>query len=140
MNRFLIALLASVALMGCTAPADLEFENARVRALIPGQDKTVAYVDLHNHTEAPMVLVGAESTNVRAIEIHTTRLQDGVMRMRRLNEVTIPARDTIHFQPGGRHLMLFGVKSLGSELDIQLRFADGGSRTITFRQIAIGAK
>lgn len=140
MSRFLTTLVLSAALIGCASPTDLEFENARVRALIPGQDKTVAYVDVHNHTEAPMVLVGAESTNVRAIEIHTTSLQDGVMRMRRLTDVTIPAGETIHFQPGARHMMLFGVKSLGPELDIQLRFADGSSRTTTFRQIAIGAK
>lgn len=136
----LALLLTILTLSACSSPADLTFENARVRALIPGQDKTAAYLEVHNGTKAPAILIGAGADDVRAIEIHTTRMEDGVMRMRRLEEVTIPPGETVRFQPGGRHLMLFGVTSLGPQLDVQLLFADGSSRRVRFEQIAIQAQ
>ncbi len=136
-----IALLAGVAVLaGCAEPAAITVENARVRALIPGQDKTVAYMTVRNATEEPATLTAARSEAVRAIEIHTTRMEDGVMRMRRLKTVEIPAGTTVAFQPGGRHLMLFGVTSLPAELSIQLEFADGDVLPVPFEQIEIGGQ
>jgi copper(I)-binding protein len=152
----LAALLSTAFLTGCAEPTgisagsaiqtetgtetDIEIDNARVRSLIPGQDKTVAYLELRNATPKPMTLIGARSAEVRAIEIHTTRMDDGVMRMRRLKTVEIPPGETVHFQPGGRHLMLFGVTSLDSELLIELEFADGTVHETLFKRIAIGSQ
>jgi copper(I)-binding protein len=132
---FLVAILG-----GCAQPAGLVVENARVRSLVPGQDKTVAYMDVHNGTSTAMTLTAARAAEVRTIEFHTTRMDDGVMRMRRLKSVEVPPGGTIQFQPGGRHLMLFGVTSLPSELRIQLEFDDGTVREIPFERIAIGAR
>jgi len=134
----LLILLACLG--GCAQPAGLAVENARVRELIPGQDKTVAYLDVRNDTKTSMTLTAARAADVRAIEIHTTRMDDGVMRMRRLKSVEIPPGETIEFQPGGRHLMLFGVTSLPSELRIQLEFGDGTVREIPFERIPVGSR
>jgi copper(I)-binding protein len=122
----------------CSPAPEIAIENARVRALIPGQDKTVAYMDVQNRTAGAVTLVGASSASVRAMEIHTTRMDDGVMRMRRLKTVEVPAGETVRFEPGGRHLMLFGVESLDPELLVQLEFSDGTTRAVTFAQIAPG--
>lgn len=128
------------ALTGCSPAERVEIDNARVRALIPGQDKTVAYLDVHNGTRTPVTLVDAVSPKVRTIEFHTTRMEDGIMRMRRLEEVIVAPGETIHFQPGGRHLMLFGVRSLSQVLEIELRFADDTTIEVSFEKIAIGAQ
>ena len=111
-----------------------------MRALIPGQDKTVAYMDVSNRTTSAITLVGASADSARTIEIHTTRMDDGVMRMRRLQEVVIPAGETVRFEPGGRHLMLFGVTSLDAELPVRLEFADGSVREENFERIAVRAQ
>ena len=134
----LCAVLLSLA--GCSAPDDVLIDNARVRALITGQDKTVAYMDVQNRTDTILTLTGASSEAVRTIEIHTTRMDDGVMRMRRLKTVDIPPGETIRFEPGGRHLMLFGVKSLGEALPVRLEFADGANREVVFSRIAVGGQ
>ncbi len=132
-------LLGLLLLFGaCTPAPEILIENARVRALIPGQDKTVAYMDVQNRTPSAVTLVGASSEAVRAMEIHTTRMDDGMMRMRRLQQVEIPAGETVRFETGGRHLMLFGVKSLDPELVVELEFADGSTQSVTFEQIAPG--
>lgn len=138
--RFALAASLVTALAACGSPQGPQVDNARVRALITGQDKTVAYMDVSNPTAAAITLVGASAASVRAMEIHTTRMDDGVMRMRRLQSVEIPAGETIRFEPGGRHLMLFGVKSLEATLPVQLEFADGSVVEVTFERIAPGAQ
>ena len=122
----------------CSPAPEIAIENARVRALIPGQDKTVAYMDVQNRTARAVTLVGASAASVRAMEIHTTRMDNGVMRMRRLKSVEVPAGKKVRFEPGGRHLMLFGVESLDGELLVQLEFSDGTTRGATFALIAPG--
>ena len=118
----------------------LQVTNARVRALIPGQDKTAGYLQITNLNTEPVVLVRAESDSIRAIEFHTTYLDGDVMRMRRLQEVTIEPGSTSTFQPGGHHMMLFGVRSLGATVDIRLLTADGRSLTVSFERIALFEK
>ena len=93
---------------------------------------------MQNRTASAFTLIGASSASVRAIEIHTTLMDDGVMRMRRLQSVAVPAGETVRFEPGGRHLMLFGVDTLEPELLVQLEFSDGTTRAVTFEQIAPG--
>ena len=124
----------------CSPTPEIAIDNPRVRALIPGQDKTVAYMDVHNRTTAAITRTGASAGSARAIEIHTTQMDDGVMRMRRLREVEIPAGATVRFEPGGRHLMLFGVNSLDPALKVQLEFLDGSVQDVTFARIDPGAQ
>jgi copper(I)-binding protein len=132
------ALAILVLLGGCAEPPPVTVEDARVRALIPGQDKTAAYMTLRNHTNETLTLTAASAEQVRAIEFHTTRLDGGVMRMRRLPSVDVRAGEAVRFRPGGRHLMLFGVTSLPAELEIQLEFADGTRLMVPFEQVEIG--
>lgn len=115
----------------------LAISDARVRALIPGQDTTAGYFDATNVSAAAVVLVGAESPAARAIEFHTTIRDGEIVRMRRLSEVRIEPGATIHFQPGGHHLMLFGVTSLHDETEIRLLTRDGTVVSASFRQVPI---
>ncbi|MGD8417836.1 MAG: copper chaperone PCu(A)C [Pseudomonadales bacterium] len=133
-------LIALICLTACSAASPLAVEDARVRALIPGQDKTVAYLNVHNPGRDAIVLVGAEAPHARAIEFHTTGREGDVMRMRRLSEVEIPPGGDVRFEPGGNHLMLFGVTSLEEHNDIRLIFADGRSQVVSFRRIAPGGQ
>jgi len=133
-----LLLIAMILVSGCGSRGALEADDARIRDLIPGQDKTVAYVTLHNQGDTPLTLIGAETDVARTVEIHSTRKDGDVMRMRRLERVDIPAGGTVRFEPGGHHLMLFGVRSLGDHCEIRLNFADGVSRPVTFERIGIG--
>jgi len=67
----LLLCLAGGALAGCgtepAATAPIEVTDARVRALIPGQDKTVGYFELTNNTTATLTLLSAEADAARAI-------------------------------------------------------------------------
>jgi len=57
---------------------------------------------------------------------HTHIHDNGVMRMRQLPALDIPAGDTVTLQPGGLHLMLFGLQPpLPAVLPLNLCFSDG---------------
>ena len=84
-------------LLGACAPAAtdesqliaggaLKVEGAYAKQPVPGTDKSVGYVRLTNLGDASVQLTGVTMTGVRAVEMHTTRNDDGVMRMRRLDE------------------------------------------------------
>jgi periplasmic copper chaperone A len=116
----------------------MQISDARVRAVIPGQDKTVGYFTARNNGDEALVLIGARSDAVRAIEMHVT-LRDGDMaRMRRLDEVVIEAGETVRFEPGGRHLMLFGATELETPVEIVLLQRDGAEVAVPFRVMTTG--
>jgi copper(I)-binding protein len=131
-------LLAAGGCSQATGGDGLEVIDARLRALIPGQDMTAGYFTLNNRGRAPITVVGAESDAARSIEMHTT-VQDGeVVRMRRLQEVVVPPGEAVRFEPGGRHLMLFGVSSLHDATEVVLLRKDGKRVVVSFETIPLG--
>jgi len=56
-------------------------------------------------------LVGVSSPSVRWIELHETSLMGSTARMKQRKEIEFPSRGELVFEPGGRHLMLFGISA-----------------------------
>ncbi len=99
-----------------------------IRAFIPGASSSVGYFTYHNQTTAPQTLVGAEVQGVGRVELHTHQHVDGVMKMRQLDKVTIAPTDSVTFESGGHHLMLFDPQENfkeGQKSALTLVFADG---------------
>ncbi len=121
------SLVVLVVMLGCGSqqPAGLMADNARVRSLIAGSDKTVGYVSFTNYSTDAVTLIGAHSDDIRTIEFHETTQIDGMMRMRRLTSMEIAADQSLLLQPGGKHLMLFGVKTLSATVSIEFTTATG---------------
>jgi copper(I)-binding protein len=134
----LVALLAVAAGCSPAPPEGLVIEDARVRAPAPGRDMTAGYFTARNTSTAAIVLVAASSPAARAVEMHVSEADGDMMRMRRLERVEIGAGETVRFEPGGRHLMLFGVSPPEDGLDIVFEHADGASSTAHFRTVSLG--
>ena len=127
-------------LAGCPAGptgAHIDVQDARVRQLLPGQTKTVAYADLTNNSPRPINLVSAHSDSARSIEIHQSTTHGDMVAMRRVESIVIPGEETVRLAPGGLHLMLFGVADLPPHIDIELFWADGQVVSIPFRRTSI---
>jgi copper(I)-binding protein len=69
-------------------------------------------------------LVGARSPVAGRIEIHTMAMEDGTMRMRKVDEILVPAGETVQLERGGDHLMMFDLEgfAVGEKHMIQLEF------------------
>lgn len=89
------------------AESDISISNAWARATAPGQKVAAAYMDLTSKEGA--TLVKAETSVAGIVEIHSMTMENDVMKMRMLNELTLSAGETVNLAPGGYHLMLFDL-------------------------------
>jgi len=83
--------------------------HAWVRATAPGQRVAGAYLEISS--AAPSRLVAASSPVAGSVEIHSMRLENGIMTMRQLESLELPAKQTVKLEPGGLHIMLLDLKS-----------------------------
>lgn len=108
--------VALICAMTCfPALADVLVTDATVRVLPPGVPNTAAYFVISNQSDADIHLVGASSDAAKTLELHNHVMQGEVMRMERQDEVHVAAGQTLTFQPGGLHVMMFGITSPLSE-------------------------
>ena len=106
--------------------AALVVANGHVRDTLPGQTVTAAYCDISNTTSEDAVLTGVSTPIASSVEIHETRNEAGIVRMRRLDRIVVPAGSTVHLRPGGKHLMLFDADTAGiHEAAFVFEFAAG---------------
>lgn len=56
-----------------------------------------------------VTLVSVTSDDVMRMEMHETVEEDGMAKMKTLEKALIPAGGTVKFEPGGKHLMIWGV-------------------------------
>ena len=82
-------------------------EDAYIRAIIPGQSVTAAYLTLKNESLASCRFVSVSADIAERAEFHSHMHADGVVRMRELKEIVIAQGEALEFRPGGLHLMLF---------------------------------
>ena len=109
MIRTLVAMLAFVAAASIALGAEpVVVRDAWVRATVPGQSVAGAYMDLTS--AQPAALVAAATAAAQKAELHTMAMDNGVMKMRPVAKIDLPARQTVTLEPGGLHVMLIGVK------------------------------
>ena len=105
--RFLL-LLASLMITGPVMALELSSE-AYSRPLPPGQSTAVVYLELHNNGSEDTRLTKVTSSLTQSAEFHRHIHEDGMMKMRKLSGVDVALGKILRFQPGGYHIMLFGV-------------------------------
>jgi len=107
--------------------------SSLIPMLPPGVRTGAAYLILRNTGSHQATLVSASSPAAASVELHTHVNDAGVMRMRQVNQIDIPAGQELDFRRAGYHLMLLSLKAplhAGERLSITLKFSDGGSRTV----------
>lgn len=96
-----------------------------------------AYLTVNNTGTVPDRLVGAVSEIAEQIEIHTHVNQEGLMKMVQLEQgAAIPSGEVVAFEPGGLHIMLFGLRSplkAGTEYHLTLQFESAGDLDVVVK-------
>lgn len=108
----------------------MEFQGAWIRAPLPGQTIAAGYCEIVNKGDAAVTLTGFDG-EVR-VELHETKLEQGMARMRRLEGLTIAANQAVSLSPGGKHLMLFDVDADAREVTLHAVFASGKRQEVVF--------
>jgi hypothetical protein len=100
-------MLAIGLVLASSAGAQVTVDEAWVRATVPGQPVAGAYLKIRSAQAAALVAVRTPVT-ARA-EIHEMRMEGGVMKMRPMTRIELPAGKTVELKPGGYHLMLMNI-------------------------------
>jgi copper(I)-binding protein len=109
------ALLLATALFAAHAHAQVTVKEAWVRATVPQQQATGAFMQLNAAKDTR--LVSASSPVTPVVEVHEMAMQDNVMRMRQVPALELPAGKTVELKPGGYHVMLLDLKQQVKEGD-----------------------
>lgn len=135
-----LLLVAVIACGGCGAdggtPGFLEVDNAWSRPVAVAQAPGVGvvYLSLRNGTSRERQLVGLETPVASRSEIHETRMEGDIARMRRVASIRLPPGQTVELRPGGIHGMLIGVTqdlAPGDRFPLLVLFAGGDSLSTT---------
>jgi periplasmic copper chaperone A len=122
---------AFAAFVTVAAHADVTVKDAWVRGIAQGQRATGAFMQLASPTDATLVAVATPVAKVA--EIHTMSMDNGVMKMRAIDGLPVPAGKAVELKPGGYHVMLMDlVQPLpdGATVPLTLTFSDkAGKRT-----------
>jgi copper(I)-binding protein len=102
---FLTCLLIANGAMGQTGQLEIKAPWARAT---PGHaENGAAYLTVVSPTADR--LTAASSPVAKKAELHTMSMEGGIMRMRPLAAIDIPAGQTVTLSPGGMHIMLLGL-------------------------------
>jgi len=131
MNRF--ALAALVGLLSFPALAEVTVAEPWVRATVPAQKATGAFMHLKSDTDAR--LVSASSPVAGVVEIHEMLMEKDVMKMNRIEGLDLPAGQSVELKPGGYHVMLMDLQAQVKEgdavpLTLVVENKDGSRQTL----------
>ena len=148
LGGLLIAALvvASVA-AGCSSgggTAEVKATDAWARASSAMASAGAAYMTIENTGSAADALIGASSPAATTAEVHETLAMGspapgasgdgGMMGMRPIARLEIPAGGSVELKPGSYHIMLIGLKhdlKPGDTIEITLKFERVGEIKVT---------
>jgi hypothetical protein len=130
MNKLLAAF--ALLLYCAAAHADVAVSDAWARATAPGQEIGAAYLTLKS--DRPATLAALASPVAGSVEIHEMSMKNGVMKMRMLDKLALPAGKAVKLEPGGFHLMLIDLRKplkAGEKIELTLTIKDSKGKAAT---------
>ncbi len=139
--KLLVPFVAALALASCGAPASQpQVTEARIRLPAAPGLPGAGYFQLKGASSME-VLTGASSPAAERIELHYSSTENGVSRMQKMEQVSLPRTGEFTFEPGAHHLMLFGLRDglqPGGTIPITLTFEKAQPVTVEARLEAPG--
>lgn len=130
----LVALLSGSA--SANAAPGLILSDVWTYAPPPGAANAAVFATIVNTGSEDEYLLSATSAAAEVSELHTMSMNDdGVMRMRHVQTLTVPAQSVLQLAPGGNHIMLMDIRpdvcgQPGSSFPMRLTFQQAGEKTV----------
>jgi len=124
------------------AKANIEVTDAWTRATPGASGNAAVYLRIVNVGKVADTLVGAKTENAAKVDLHNTVMEGGTAKMGALASLVVPAGQTINFAPGGRHVMLTGLKAPlkeGESFFAKLIFKNAGEQTLVVKVLGVSA-
>ena len=138
-NRFAISLKVERAGASVAKPASntgttaekFVIQNAWIQEMPPARRLTAAYLTIENLSGKDNALLAAKADVAGAVELHRAEMNNGMMRMRKLDRIALPAGKTD--LTGDLHIMLIDLKTPlkeGDQVALTLEFENGVRQTV----------
>ena len=128
-------MLASIALSPLAhAASDIMLSHNYARATPPSAATSAVFTEIMNHSATDRVIVSASTEAAGKVELHDVIKDGDVMKMRQVEQITVPANSMVELKPGSLHIMLFDLKKPlveGENIDVKLTFANGEEQTVS---------
>ncbi len=115
----------------CTTSAAVTVTDAWVRATPPGAASSAGYAVISNLSANDDTLVGITTPSAAAVMLHDTSTDaSGMTAMTSMSRLPLKAGSSVALVPGGRHLMLDGLRgglTAGSIVELDLIFEHAGT-------------
>lgn len=125
------------------AAATLHVVDVRIPAVPPVSRNGVAFFSVHNAGSKADVLTGVESPIADTVELHAMEMRGALVGMSRVRAITVPAGGHVELVPGGRHVMLIGLRKplvAGDRVPLTLVFRDAGRVAVEAQVHAVDGK
>ena len=139
--RFVFA--ATLAALSATASAQTappSITEVWARATPAGATSAAAYMTVTSPVADRLVAVAAPAA--KQADLHRMTMENGIMEMRQVAAIDLPAGKPVTLTPGGYHIMLTGLKAplrQGGTVRLTLTFAKSGTRQVTAQVEPIGS-
>lgn len=140
--KYALALLSVVLLAGCLEKNGVGIDTPYAFATAPGSQNGAGFLTITNDGRAD-TLVSAYADIAARTEIHDMAMEDGIMKMRKLDDLSIPAKKAVELAPQGKHIMFMGLHAPlveGDTFDLTLTFEKAGEMTFPVQVVAPGQK
>jgi len=128
MKASLIALIAG-SLLSASALAQVSVTDPWIRATVPAQKVTGAFMRVQS--AAPARLVGVQAEVAGRVELHEMAMDGHTMRMRRVEAIALPAGKPVDLANGGYHVMLMDLARQvkeGETVELTLQVQDAAGK------------
>ncbi|MBC3812930.1 copper chaperone PCu(A)C [Undibacterium aquatile] len=133
MNMFIKSIIAAaIATVTLAAQAEIVVKDAWVRATVPQQKATGAFMQIQSTKNVRLIEV--QSAAAGLAEVHEMKMDNNVMKMRAIPQLDVPAGKNVELKPGGYHVMLMDLKAqakAGDAVTLKLIFEDENKKQET---------
>ena len=128
----LVVLLAAAAYAQDPKVGAITIGHPWARATPGAVKNSAAFMEFDNKGTADK-LISVTGDIAKDIQIHSMITEAGVMKMREIKSLDIPANGKAELKPGGFHVMLIGLKDglkEGATFQLKLKFEKAGEVTV----------
>jgi periplasmic copper chaperone A len=119
-DRRLFLLIPAIALLGssCGRAPELRVNNAVLKLSPVDNNPSALYFTVHGGAQ-DVHLLRVTSPSVLRSEMHDTVTdpKTGMLTMKQMDRLLVPAKSKIEFKRGGKHVMLWGVNLVARRLE-----------------------
>lgn len=133
----LLSMLALFSTPVVAADTGVSVSDAWSRATAPGQSSAGVWFSITSKQEAKLVAVSSPAAGVT--QLHTMSHENGMMKMRAIETLALPAGKAVELAPGGNHVMLLDLKQplkVGEHVPLSLSVQFADKRKVTVEVMA----